>query len=277
MFTDCSILPGVSHITDAMGVSFTLIEGGETALLFDVGYGTENVAEYIRGRTDKPVRPVLSHAHHDHILGARWFQKCFLCGEDLEEFALRTGEKQRKEVADQALSKGLILPEDYLTAVIPTPEELRFPEAFGPFRAVTLELGNRTVLLIHVPGHTPGSLMFYVPEDKLLLTGDNWNPTTWLFFPEAAPVLDYAIHLRSKLRELAFSHILCPHSPVLHSADEFSGYLRGLTRQTLSAAVLSAEGQERGIRTKRCFPAPGQTLVFDADKYVTGAMNHEQL
>ena len=44
MFTNCRPFPGITHITDAMGVSFTLIEGGDSALLFDAGYGREDVA-----------------------------------------------------------------------------------------------------------------------------------------------------------------------------------------------------------------------------------------
>ena len=42
MFTVNRVFPGVAHITDAMGVSMTLIGGEEEALLFDAGYGTED-------------------------------------------------------------------------------------------------------------------------------------------------------------------------------------------------------------------------------------------
>jgi glyoxylase-like metal-dependent hydrolase (beta-lactamase superfamily II) len=71
MFTNCRPFPGITHITDAMGVSFTLIEGGDSALLFDAGYGLEDVAAYVRTLTEKPVELILSHGHHDHMLGAR--------------------------------------------------------------------------------------------------------------------------------------------------------------------------------------------------------------
>ena len=52
MFRFTEIAPGVKHIQDAMGVCFTLIEGEERAVLFDTGYGTENVAEWIRGKVN---------------------------------------------------------------------------------------------------------------------------------------------------------------------------------------------------------------------------------
>lgn len=35
-----------------------------------------------------------------------------------------------------------------------------------------LRLGETLIRLIHTPGHTPGSASFYIPEAKLLLSGD---------------------------------------------------------------------------------------------------------
>ena len=62
MFTAKEVFPGVRHITDAMGVSFTLVEGRDRALLFDTGYGTEDVSSYVRALTEKPSSRILSWA-----------------------------------------------------------------------------------------------------------------------------------------------------------------------------------------------------------------------
>ena len=70
MFQLAEIAPGVKHIQDAMGVCFTLIEGEKYAVLFDTGYGTEDVQAYVRTLTDKPVKVYLSHGHHDHMVWA---------------------------------------------------------------------------------------------------------------------------------------------------------------------------------------------------------------
>ena len=67
------ICEGITHIRDAMGVCMTLIEGDKAALLVDTGYGTEDVAAFVRTLTDKPRTVLLTHHHHDHALGARWF------------------------------------------------------------------------------------------------------------------------------------------------------------------------------------------------------------
>ena len=61
MFTVNHVLPGVRHITDAMGVSFTLVEGSNRAILFDTGYGMEDVKAYVETLTDKPVKRTVIH------------------------------------------------------------------------------------------------------------------------------------------------------------------------------------------------------------------------
>lgn len=35
-----------------------------------------------------------------------------------------------------------------------------------------VELGDRTFEVVHVPGHTPGNICLYQPEEKLLIVGD---------------------------------------------------------------------------------------------------------
>ena len=96
MFHFTEIAPGVKHIQDAMGVCFTLNEGDKCAILFDTGYGMEDVQAYVRTLTDKPVKVYLSHGHHDHVLGARWFGQTLMGEADMDEFRERTGEGQRR-------------------------------------------------------------------------------------------------------------------------------------------------------------------------------------
>ena len=63
------IIPGVTHITDGMGVCMTLLAGSERALLIDTGYGFESVREIVESLTELPCEVILTHGHHDHALG----------------------------------------------------------------------------------------------------------------------------------------------------------------------------------------------------------------
>ena len=101
MFQTNQVFPGITHITDAMGVSFTLIEGREHAVLFDTGYGMENVRSFVKTLTDKPVTVLLSHGHHDHVLGARWFDKTYLSREDLGSSGKEQGRFSAKRCSDR--------------------------------------------------------------------------------------------------------------------------------------------------------------------------------
>ena len=176
MFTACNPFPGIFHITDEMGVSFTLVEGEDSALVFDAGYGTEDVASYLRTLTDKPFELILSHGHHDHMLGAQWFDHSLMDAADLEEFRLRAGSGQREKVRRQADERGVTPYDGFMTAEIPEPLPLKYLDTVGPFDCCVYDLGNREAWVLRVPGHTPGSVVLYIPDLQLLLSGDDWNP-----------------------------------------------------------------------------------------------------
>jgi len=247
-------LPGVFHIGDAMGVYMTLLVGENHALLVDTGYGLEDVASYVRTITGKPLTVLLTHAHHDHALGARWFKDVRLFPQEMTAWSVYTGESQRRAVAAQAKAKGISVPSDYLSAPMPQPQ---------PLEEGGIDLGGMTAQVILCPGHTPGSAVVYVPERQLLLMGDNWNPTTWLFFPEALPAKAYRENVRALLA-LPFTHALCSHREALFPREAPEAFLSGLTDDVLLAAKCVDMG--RSTDTREAQPAPEQQFVFDFGK-----------
>lgn len=255
-FAAQELLPGVWQIEDPMGVCMTLLIGNKCALLVDTGYGTADVRRFIATLTDRPLTVLLTHAHHDHALGARWFERTLMFAEDAPLFPVYTGEDFRRRVADSARSRGVSLPEDFLTATIPQPE---------PLTGGDIPLGGLTARVIRVPGHTPGSAVVYVPERSLLLTGDDWNPCTWLFFPEALDVRSYRAHLRSLLT-LPFQHVLCSHRTSLYPRDQLADFAAALTDETLSAAAPVDVGYPQD--TRQILLPHQQTLVFDWQKFI---------
>ena len=271
MFQLAEIAPGVKHIQDAMGVCFTLIEGDKRAILFDTGYGMEDVQAYVRTLTDKPVKVYLSHGHHDHILGARWFDHSLMDPEDLEEFRLRAGREQREKVKAQAEGQGIAVPDDFLTAPIPEPEFLKYTGTVGAFACCGFDLGNLEVWALRVPGHTPGSVVLYVPSLRLLLTGDDWNPCTWMWFPCSLPVRQWHVNMVRLLSALeeesgaGILHVLCSHQPNLREASELKEYLSWITEDCLESAPYVDTGTPINAH-EAINPVRGWVLRFDADK-----------
>lgn len=108
--------------------------------------------------------------------------------------------------------------------------------------------------------------MLYVPERGLLLTGDDWNACTWLFFPEALLVREYRRNMRSLLA-LPFQYVLCPHRSELYERGMLEAFFTGLTDETLLSAKSVDTGGWLGIHTLEAEPAPGLRLAFDAAKF----------
>ena len=230
MFTAIHPFSGVAHITDAMGVSFTLIEGTERAVLFDTGYGTEDVSAFVNKLTKKPVTVLLSHGHHDHVLGARWFMKSFLCAEDMEEFLERTGEGQRKKVLKQAQDRG-----------------------------------------VPVPDHTPGSIMLFVQKYGLLLTGDDWNPCTWMWFPSSLPATLWRDNMKTAVRTLEcrnhteIQYVICSHRPEIRTGKEIKEFLNYMTDQRMKDAPETDMGAPINTHSI-CSDNNEWILIFDQSK-----------
>ncbi len=252
------VRPGVTHIRDAMGVCMTLIEGEKAALLVDTGYGTEDVGAFVRTLTDKPVTVLLTHHHHDHSLGSRWFDKTVMFPVDLPDWWTFNGEEKRRDVLAQAIARALpVTEEDFLAGVCKPPYAL----VEG-----TLDLGGLSVEVILCPGHTPGSCVVHVPALRLLLTGDDWNPCTWLFFDAARPVEELRRNLR-RLQRLDFTDVLCSHQLDLQPRSRFDAFVDHLTDEVLEAAKpVSIGGWER-IDTRQADLPEDQILVFDWNKF----------
>lgn len=258
------VCPGVTHIRDAMGVCMTLIEGEKSALLVDTGYGVENTAELIMSLIgNKPVNVFLTHHHHDHALGVRAINSIPDCAytmlsADVPAWNTYTCQSKRKAVLQQAKAKGLQVNDDlFLSGVLDV-----------PLTAVPgdIDLGGLTVRIIDCPGHTPGSGCVLIPERKLLLTGDNWNPCTWLFFPEALGVREYRQNVRL-LQVYEFTHVLCSHQVECFSRARFDAFVNNLADDVLDTAHPVTIGGYEHIDTRQAEVTDGQILVFDWNKY----------
>jgi cyclase len=78
---------------------------------------------------------------------------------------------------------------------------------------LTLRVGEHTFELIHTPGHTPGQLAVFVPEERVVFTGDTIfsGCQTWLMTSD----IDQWLMALETIRGLDIDHILPGHGPVV--------------------------------------------------------------
>lgn len=115
--------------------------------------------------------------HGDHITGNYFFEGTGVAHEGTRKEILASSVEQLKKMTQQMSPESLPLLEGYF---------YRAPTITLSQR-LTLYLGDHTFRLIHLPGHSPYQVAVYVPEAKVVFTGDNVVYKTQPFLRQALP------------------------------------------------------------------------------------------
>ena len=240
IYTVTELEPGIWRIGNSM-VYMDLLVGTHHALLFDTGYGFGSLRDVVRSITDKPLYVVNSHGHVDHACGNEQFGGAYIHQLDMELATEHNGRDMRMAELDTAEVPMDFDLEAYL--VLGT-GELK-PAGEGD----TFDLGGMTLQVIHLPGHTAGSIGLWCPERKLLWVGDAMNCFVWLFLPEAQSLDTYIASLH-KAAALPFTHMIQSHEPRPVPRRKLWDYLDlaehlDFEKGTLVPAPLGYEGETR--------------------------------
>ncbi len=115
----------------------------------------QEITDFVSKNNLTPVKIANTHTHFDHIMGVEFLRKkynipFFIHSDD--EFWI-----------EQAVTQGKLFGFDM--------ESVEKPEGFFDGEKV-LEFGNTKLEIIHVPGHSPGHVVFYSAEDNVIIGGD---------------------------------------------------------------------------------------------------------
>ena len=143
--------------------TYLLSDGGECALV-DPGTATreerQRVGEAIDAGGLRVRHLLLTHAHIDHVFGCDHFAHRFAEGAETGGWQMHPADRP---LLDQTVVRG----EMYGVRVDAPPAPTR-DLAHGD----TVELGATTLRVLHVPGHSPGSVAFYDEAGGVLIGGD---------------------------------------------------------------------------------------------------------
>ena len=195
--------PGIYRIGNS-GVFMDLLVGSHHGLLFDTGYGYGDLKQVVRSLTDKPIYVVNSHGHVDHACGNEAFGGAYIHLLDMELCREHNGPALRQAELDAAQ-----VPLDFdLQAHLKLGTGKLQPVGEGD----CFDLGGLSCHVVHLPGHTAGSIGLWCPEKRLLYVGDAMNCFVWLFLPEAQSLSTYIQSLH-KAAALPFTHMIQSHEP----------------------------------------------------------------
>lgn len=182
-FTAQRLPNGMTEITDLSGVHCFLVEGRDKALLIDTMTGLRGLPAFVATLTDLPVEVALTHGHMDHAGGVFEFGRCYIHPADIPMLDGRT------LPARVGYVRGQLPPGEAPEASAFVPDG---PVEFVPLKAGDkLDLGGRALEVLHVPGHTRGSLCYLDTASGDFFAGDACNNNTLLMMDVSATIEEY--------------------------------------------------------------------------------------
>lgn len=210
-FTAYKAAEGVTRIVGMAMECCYLVEGKNGALLIDGLTGVGTLMPFVRELTDKPVTVAITHGHMDHT-GAAWeCGRVYIHPDDIS-LLYANGDNHRKVCMDFVNL--------YLKLGLPTRTRPTMADVHGICPVITLpvcdgdtiDLGGTVLEVIHVPGHTWGSVVYLDRARRILFSGDACNSNTLLNLPCSTSIAGYKAaleHLNSHRKD--FDILLTGH------------------------------------------------------------------
>ena len=214
------------------GVHVDLFVGDQSALVWDTGYGFGSLREVISSLTEKPLTVVNSHGHLDHVNGNYQFKDCtiYMNSRDLGIYTEHSSPEWRRKAVEDSKNTIVnrmtgetanILPEGfdedgYINAALPS--------VLAAVDGQVFELGEITLRIVELPGHTLGCIGLIYEQEKVLFSGDNFSPTLWLFSEDSVNLSEY-IQLLEKTKTLPIEGFYTAHRADCFELDQLDALL----------------------------------------------------
>ena len=258
-----------------------IVVGSEKCLVIDTGTRCTDgflpiVREIVKG---KPYDVILTHGHVDHVGGVGLFEEIHIHPADLEAVTRGNGlegagnvfNRRRYSARGFAVNPEGTLPfsmDDYRETDTSKIRWITVREGF------TFDLGDRTLEVLEMPGHTPGHIVLLDRKFRILFAGDNVSRI--LILPETENHKDIVsvwttgaekILAMGSLYDVIYAGHLCPAPRILFEdqvelsrrilsgeaveqfvqADEFRGmlYVYGLAHFTIRTENLASRNYAR--------------------------------
>ena len=193
-FEAVEVRKGIWQILGQGGELCYLAEGSERAVLVDGLTGAGSLKAFVQELTKLPVVVVLTHGHLDHTGAAFEYGSCGIHPDDipLMYHPFHSEESQRLWFATMDTPLATHRTEVTMDDIVRTVPVVTNPLYDGD----VISLGDRELEVIHVPGHTYGTLVFLDRKERILFSGDACNINTLLGLYGSTSAEEYLDGLR---------------------------------------------------------------------------------
>ena len=211
------------HVHPLLRCNVWHVRGRDKDLLVDTGVGVSSLAAEIADLIDKPLTAVATHIHYDHVGCLHEFDERLMHAVEAprmidyrEFYSLKASDFPPGFLTDYLRDPAF---DDFLINAVPdesfSVDSFRI-QSTTPTRTVeegdVVDLGNRHFEIMHLPGHSPGSIGLYEQASEMLFSGDAIYDGVLLDDLEDSSIPDYLVTMR-RLRALPVRVVHGGHEP----------------------------------------------------------------
>ena len=214
------------HVDPWMRCNIWHVRGRGRDLLVDSGFGVASLSQAARDLFEHPLTAVATHAHADHVGSHHEFADRAIHPLEAEllkapPYANLVAAKAYGPVGMAMLQRlGMPVPDGLLIDALPhagyDPERDYAIPPSAPTRLLDesdmLDLGDRSFEVLHLPGHSPGSIGLWEKATGTLFSGDALYDGPLLDELERSSIPDY-VRTMERLMELPVTVVHGGHEP----------------------------------------------------------------
>ena len=201
-----------------MGVRFFLLVGEKKALLIDSGMQINNAKEIAQGLTALPIELLNTHGDRDHVGSNGEFDFFYMSPAEASNY-YNTNKKTGRMV----------------------------PVSDGD----VLDLGNREIEIIALPGHTPGSIAALDRKHRALISGDPIQDGDIFMFGVQREMHAYILSLEKLERYRDRFDTIYPSHGSFPVGPELIGALREGAERVMAGETAGTDAEIFGTKIRR--------------------------
>jgi glyoxylase-like metal-dependent hydrolase (beta-lactamase superfamily II) len=215
------------HVVPLMRCNIWHVRGRDRDLMIDTGMGVASLVEAAKDLLQKPVTAVATHTHTDHVGGHHEFSQCLVHKDEAGN--LGSPSKQDNSLFLPGIGSNYLEmlqrsgyecnPGESLITALPHAHYDMHGYCVKPAPATVIvdegdvvDLGNRHFEVLHLPGHSPGSIGLWEKKSGILFSGDCVYDGPLLDELSDSDIGDYIASMK-KLRDLPVQIVHAGHDP----------------------------------------------------------------